>query len=123
MRPLVKSAAKTVGGISRRSSAGSSAVASVAGMTTCALNVEGECGTEKSSARAPVCGTLGAVAAGALLSCVDVKLLALVVLEVASRFCAASRCPGCVSPGAATVGGGTHDARAVPVGLESVSAS
>lgn len=112
MRPLVKSAAKTVGGISRRSSAGSSAGAGVPGMTTCALNVEGERGTEKSSARAPVCGTLGTVAAGVLLSCVDVKLLALVVLELASRFCAASRCPGCVSAGASTVQWGWNARRA-----------
>lgn len=105
MRPLVKRAAYTVGGMCKcRSGAGSRAGSGVGGTMMPALSEEGGGGIERASVRASAGETLHAAATESLFSCADVVLLALVTLELAARCCAASRCPDCVSAGVVLCG-------------------
>jgi hypothetical protein len=123
MMPLVKSAAQTLGGISRCfSGARLSTGAGGWETTTRELSVDGERGTVRANARVSAGGAWHTAAVEVLRSCIVVVELA--VLEPLLRCCAASRCPGCVSTCAADgVRGATHDARAVPNDPESVSSS
>jgi hypothetical protein len=96
MMPLVKSAAQTLGGISRCFS-GARLITGAGGgeTTTRELSVEGERGTVRANARLSAGGAWHTAAVEVLRSFIDV--VELVVLEPLLRCCAASRCPSCVS--------------------------